>query len=51
MGQDDRNRVYGSRALASHECAGVPQLYLAEAAGDKRLRLLGFEGVVLKSGE
>jgi beta-glucosidase len=29
----------------------VPQLYLTEAAGDKRMRLLGFERVELKPGE
>ena len=31
--------------------ADVPQVYLTEAAGDKRLRLLGFERVVLHPGE
>jgi beta-glucosidase len=31
--------------------ADVPQLYLTEAAGDKRMRLLGFERVRLKPGE
>jgi len=29
----------------------VPQLYLTEAAGDKRLRLLGFQRVELQPGE
>src|SRR5687768_5300346 len=29
----------------------VPQIYLTEAAGDKRIRLLGFERVQLKPGE
>ena len=33
------------------EGADVPQAYLTEAAGDKRMRLLGFERVVLKPGE
>jgi beta-glucosidase len=33
------------------EGADVPQLYLTDAAGDKRMRLLGFERVQLKSGE
>ena len=51
MGAGRSQPCLRSRALASHECAGVPQLYLAEAAGDKRLRPLGFEGAVLKSGE
>ena len=51
MGPGQSQPCLRSQALASHECADVPQLYLAEAAGDKRLRLLGFEGVVLKSGE
>ena len=31
--------------------ADVPQLYLTEAAGDKRLRLLGFQRVELQPGE
>jgi beta-glucosidase len=31
--------------------ADVPQLYLTEAAGDRRMRLLGFERVELQSGE
>jgi beta-glucosidase len=29
----------------------VPQLYLTEAAGQRRLRLLGFERVQLEPGE
>jgi beta-glucosidase len=33
------------------EGADVPQLYLTEAAGDKRMRLLGFERIELKPGE
>ena len=32
----------------SREGANVPQVYLTEASGDKRMRLLGFERVVLK---
>jgi beta-glucosidase len=35
----------------SREGADVPQLYLTEAAGDKRMRLLGFERVALEPGE
>jgi beta-glucosidase len=31
--------------------ADVPQVYLTHAAGEKRMRLLGFERVVLKPGE
>ncbi len=31
--------------------ADVPQLYLTEAAGDRRMRLLGFERVELEPGE
>lgn len=31
--------------------ADVPQLYLTEAAGEKRVRLLGFERIELKPGE
>jgi beta-glucosidase len=33
------------------EGADVPQLYLTEAAGDKRMRLLGLERIELKPGE
>ena len=33
------------------EGADVPQLYLTEAAGDKRVRLLGFKRVSLRPGE
>ena len=33
------------------EGADVPQVYLTEAAGDTRMRLLGFERVELKAGE
>jgi beta-glucosidase len=33
------------------EGADVPQVYLTDAAGDKRMRLLGFERVELKPGE
>jgi beta-glucosidase len=33
------------------EGADVPQVYLTDAAGEKRMRLLGFERVVLKPGE
>ena len=31
--------------------ADVPQLYLTDAAGDRRMRLLGFERVELQPGE
>jgi beta-glucosidase len=31
--------------------ADVPQLYLTDAAGEKRMRLLGFERVELRPGE
>jgi beta-glucosidase len=31
--------------------ADVPQVYLVEAPGEKRMRLLGFERVELKPGE
>jgi beta-glucosidase len=31
--------------------ADVPQLYLTDAAGDRRMRLLGFERVTLQPGE
>jgi beta-glucosidase len=33
------------------EGADVPQLYLTDAASDKRMRLLGFERIELKPGE
>jgi beta-glucosidase len=33
------------------EGADVPQVYLTQAPGEKRQRLLGFERVVLKPGE
>lgn len=32
-------------------CADVPQLYLTEAAGDRRVRLLGFERIELQPGQ
>jgi len=35
----------------SREGADTAQVYLTEAAGEKRMRLLGFERVSLKSGE
>ncbi len=35
----------------SRDGADVPQLYLTHAAGEDRLRLLGFERVELKAGE
>jgi beta-glucosidase len=35
----------------AREGADVPQLYLTDAAGDKRMRLLAFERVPLKPGE
>jgi beta-glucosidase len=34
-----------------HAGADVPQLYLTEAVGDRRLRLLGFERVELQPGQ
>jgi beta-glucosidase len=33
------------------EGADIPQLYLTEANGDKRVRLLGFDRIVLRPGE
>lgn len=35
----------------NREGADVPQLYLTNAVGEKRMRLLGFEGVELGPGE
>jgi beta-glucosidase len=37
--------------VGSRAGADVPQLYLTEAAGDRRMRLLGFERVALGPGE
>lgn len=37
--------------MGSKEGADVPQLYLTEAPGEKRMRLIGFERVSLKPGE
>jgi len=37
--------------IGQREGADVPQVYLTEAAGDKRMRLLGFERVNLRPGE
>jgi beta-glucosidase len=39
------------RNTGEREGADVPQLYLTEAAGDKRMRLLGFERAELQPGE
>ena len=37
--------------IGQREGVDVPQVYLTQAAGDKRMRLLGFERVELKAGE
>jgi beta-glucosidase len=37
--------------IGQREGADVPQVYLTQAAGDMRMRLLGFERVELKAGE
>lgn len=37
--------------VGKHAGADVPQLYLTDAAGEKRMRLLGFERVTLEPGE
>ncbi|MNX86089.1 Thermostable beta-glucosidase B [compost metagenome] len=37
--------------VGSRSGADVPQIYLTEAAGEKRVRLLGFERVALRPGE
>ncbi len=37
--------------IGTREGADVPQLYLTEAPGEKRMRLLGFERVHLRPGE
>ena len=38
-------------ARAGRKGADVPQLYLTEAPGEKKMRLLGFERVQLRPGE
>ena len=42
---------FNVKNTGQREGADVPQLYLTEAGGDKRMRLLGFERIELKSGE
>jgi beta-glucosidase len=37
--------------IGQRDGADVPQLYLTDAAGEKRMRLLGFERVALRPGE
>jgi beta-glucosidase len=50
-GGDTINATFTATNTGDREGADVPQLYLTEAAGDARMRLLGFERVDLQPGE
>jgi beta-glucosidase len=50
-GNETITATFTLKNTGKREGADVPQLYLTDAAGDKRMRLLGFERVVLKPGE
>jgi beta-glucosidase len=50
-GNETITATFTVKNTGKREGADVPQLYLTDAAGDKRMRLLGFERVVLKPGE
>jgi beta-glucosidase len=50
-GGDTVTATFTVTNTGEREGADVPQLYLTEAAGDKRMRLLGFERVELQPGE
>jgi beta-glucosidase len=50
-GGDTVTASFGVTNTGDRAGADVPQLYLTEAVGDKRLRLLGFERVELQPGE
>jgi beta-glucosidase len=50
-GGDTITATFTMRNTGEREGADVPQLYVTEAAGDKRMRLLGFERVELQPGE
>jgi beta-glucosidase len=50
-GGDTISATFTVTNTGSREGADVPQLYLIDAAGEKRMRLLGFERVKLRPGE
>jgi beta-glucosidase len=50
-GGDTVTATFTVTNTGGREGADVPQVYLTEAAGDKRMRLLGFRRVPLKSGD
>ena len=50
-GGDTITAAFTVTNTGSREGADVPQLYLIDAAGDARMRLLGFERVELEAGE
>jgi beta-glucosidase len=50
-GGDTVTATFTVTNTGDREGADVPQLYLTEAAGDARLRLLGFERVRLQPGQ
>jgi beta-glucosidase len=49
--QDISRASFTVTNTGTRDGADVAQLYLTEAAGDKRVRLLGFERVELRAGE
>jgi beta-glucosidase len=50
-GGDTISATFTVTNTGKRDGADVPQVYLTEAAGDTRMRLLGFERVDLKAGE
>lgn len=50
-GGDTITATFTVTNTGEREGADVPQLYLTDAAGDRRMRLLGFERVELPAGE
>ena len=50
-GDDTITASFTVTNTGNREGADVPQLYLTEAPGEKRMRLLGFERVTLRPGE
>jgi beta-glucosidase len=50
-GGDPVTATFTVTNTGAREGSDVPQVYLTEAAGDKRMRLLGFQRVSLKPGE
>jgi beta-glucosidase len=50
-GDDTVAATFSVTNTGAREGADVPQLYLIDAAGEKRMRLLGFERIFLKPGQ